>query len=114
MVVVTKRASPQLQDTTVRSHTMSTLGADESGEGIVSETQMYQLVRQRGAVAELGFEITFLDPGARAYVVSFGEQREQHRDPPRVGPQRLTGCDAAGLAPSSGWGRCGPPSRIPL
>lgn len=51
---------------------MSALGADESGEGIVSEPQMYQLIRQRGAVAELGFEITFLDPGARACVVSFG------------------------------------------
>jgi hypothetical protein len=31
---------------------MSTLDADESGEGIVYEPQMYQLVRQRGAVAE--------------------------------------------------------------
>jgi hypothetical protein len=33
---------------------------------------MYQLVRQPGAVAERTFEITFLDPGVRAYVFTFG------------------------------------------
>ena len=33
---------------------------------------MYQLVRQRGAVGERTFEITFLDPGVRAYVFTFG------------------------------------------
>ncbi len=37
------------------------LDVDESGEGTVSEPRMYQLVRQRGAVAERVFEITFLD-----------------------------------------------------
>ena len=48
------------------------LDIDESGEGTVSEPRMYQLVRQRGPVAECHFEITFLDPGARAYVFTFG------------------------------------------
>ena len=39
------------------------LDVDESGEGTVAEPRMYQLVRQRGAVAERTFEITFLDAG---------------------------------------------------
>ena len=33
---------------------------------------MYQLVRQREAGAQRTFEITFLDPGVRAYVFTFG------------------------------------------
>jgi len=45
---------------------------DESGEGAVSEPRMYQLVRQRRGVTERTFEITFLDPGVRAYVFTFG------------------------------------------
>jgi thiol-disulfide isomerase/thioredoxin len=48
------------------------LDIDESGEGAVAEPRMYQLVRQRGAVAQRDFEITFLDPGVRAYVFTFG------------------------------------------
>ena len=48
------------------------LDIDESGEGTVDEPRMYQLVRQRGAAAERAFEITFLDPGVRAYVFTFG------------------------------------------
>ena len=45
---------------------------DESGEGTVSEPRMYQLVRQPGAVGQHTFEITFHDPGVRAYVFTFG------------------------------------------
>ena len=45
---------------------------DASGAGTVDEPRMYQLVRQRGGVGERTFEITFLDPGARAYVFTFG------------------------------------------
>jgi thiol-disulfide isomerase/thioredoxin len=45
---------------------------NELGEGTVDEPRMYQLVRQRGAAAEHDFEITFLDPGVRAYVFTFG------------------------------------------
>lgn len=48
------------------------LDVGASGEGAVSEPRMYQLVRRRGAAAEHDFEITFLDPGARAYVFTFG------------------------------------------
>ena len=48
------------------------LDVDEAGEGTVSEPRMYQLVRQRGAVDRRTFEITFLDPGVRAYVFTFG------------------------------------------
>jgi thiol-disulfide isomerase/thioredoxin len=48
------------------------LDVDESGEGTVSEPRMYQLVRQRGAVAQRGFEITFLNRGVRAHVFTFG------------------------------------------
>jgi thiol-disulfide isomerase/thioredoxin len=45
---------------------------DESGQGVVSEPRMYQLVRQRGTIAERTCEITFLDAGAQAYVFTFG------------------------------------------
>ena len=48
------------------------LDVDGSGAGAVDEPRMYQLIRQRGAVAERSFEITFLDPGVRAYVFTFG------------------------------------------
>jgi thiol-disulfide isomerase/thioredoxin len=48
------------------------LDVDELGEGTVDEPRMYQLVRQRGAAAQRDFEITFLDPGVRAYVFTFG------------------------------------------
>ena len=44
----------------------------ESGEGMVAEPRMYQLVRSRAAVAQRDFEITFHDPGVRAYVFTFG------------------------------------------
>jgi thiol-disulfide isomerase/thioredoxin len=47
------------------------LDVDESSEGAVAEPRMYQLVRQRRG-AERTFEITFLDPGVRAYVFTFG------------------------------------------
>ena len=47
------------------------LDVDASGRGTLSEPRMYQLVRQRDAAART-FEITFLDPGARAYVFTFG------------------------------------------
>ena len=48
------------------------LDVDASGRGTLSEPRMYQLVRQRGPAAPRTFEITFLDPGARAYVFTFG------------------------------------------
>jgi thiol-disulfide isomerase/thioredoxin len=48
------------------------LDADASGEGVVAEPRMYQLIRQRGPIRERTFEITFLDAGVRAYVFTFG------------------------------------------
>jgi thiol-disulfide isomerase/thioredoxin len=48
------------------------IDVDEPGEGAVPEPRMYQLVRQRRGATERTFEITFLDPGVRAYVFTFG------------------------------------------
>ena len=48
------------------------LDVDDGGDGAVSEPRMYQLVRRRARVAEGDFEITFHDPGVRAYVFTFG------------------------------------------
>ena len=45
---------------------------DAQGNGTVSETRLYQLVRQAGDVRERLFEIRFLDPGAEAYAFTFG------------------------------------------
>jgi Thioredoxin like C-terminal domain len=48
------------------------LDVDEQGRGTVSEPRMYQLVRQPGTVRERTFEMTFDEPGVRAYVFTFG------------------------------------------
>jgi hypothetical protein len=48
------------------------LDIDADGAGTLAEPRMYQLVRQRGAIAPRTFEITFLDAGASAYVFTFG------------------------------------------
>jgi thiol-disulfide isomerase/thioredoxin len=45
---------------------------DSEGSGTVSYPRLYQLIRQPGPVTDRTFEITFLDPGARAYVFTFG------------------------------------------
>ncbi|MBB2200822.1 thioredoxin family protein [Gluconacetobacter tumulisoli] len=45
---------------------------DTAGKGIVTETRLYQLVRQSGAVRERTFQIRFLDPGVAAYSFTFG------------------------------------------
>ncbi|WDZ81149.1 cytochrome c biogenesis protein DipZ (plasmid) [Ensifer adhaerens] len=45
---------------------------DASGRGTVTETRLYQLVRQSGAARERTFEIRFLEPGAEAFVFTFG------------------------------------------
>jgi thiol-disulfide isomerase/thioredoxin len=45
---------------------------DEHGNGSVTEPRLYQLIRQRTSITERAFEITFLDPGVRAYVFTFG------------------------------------------
>jgi thiol-disulfide isomerase/thioredoxin len=48
------------------------IDVDEQGEGTVTEERLYQLFRQDGRIADRTFEITFLDPGAQAYVFTFG------------------------------------------
>jgi thiol-disulfide isomerase/thioredoxin len=48
------------------------IDVDEEGNGTVVEERLYQLIRQRGPIADRTFEITFLDPGIRAYVFTFG------------------------------------------
>jgi thiol-disulfide isomerase/thioredoxin len=44
----------------------------EDGKGVLDDGRMYQLVRQHDAVRERTLEITFLKPGAEAYVFTFG------------------------------------------
>ncbi|KQV26936.1 cytochrome C biogenesis protein [Rhizobium sp. Root1203] len=45
---------------------------DTDGNGTVTTTKLYQLVRQSSDVAERNFEIRFLDPGVQAYAFTFG------------------------------------------
>lgn len=45
---------------------------DAQGAGTITADRLYQLVRQPGGAAERLFEITFLDPGARAYAFTSG------------------------------------------
>ena len=45
---------------------------DEDGNGLLREGRLYQLVREHDRVRERTLDITFLEPGAEAYVVTFG------------------------------------------
>ncbi len=45
---------------------------DAQGADTITADRLYQLVRQPGGAAERLFEITFLDPGARAYAFTSG------------------------------------------
>ncbi len=45
---------------------------DADGAGTVTGERLYQLVRQKGPVADRDFAIQFLDPGVRAYSFTFG------------------------------------------
>jgi thiol-disulfide isomerase/thioredoxin len=45
---------------------------DGQGDGVLTDPRLYQLIRQPGPVADRLLEIEFLDPGAQAYVVTFG------------------------------------------
>jgi thiol-disulfide isomerase/thioredoxin len=45
---------------------------DTDGNGLLAEGRLYQLVRQDGAVRERTVDITFSEPGAQAYVFTFG------------------------------------------
>lgn len=48
------------------------LDVDADGRGTLVEPRLYQLVRQHGEIADRTLEITFLAPGAEAYVFTFG------------------------------------------
>ncbi|MEN3282653.1 MAG: hypothetical protein V7607_3793 [Solirubrobacteraceae bacterium] len=45
---------------------------DGDGNGVLRDGRLYQLVRQHDAVHERTLQITFLEPGAEAYVFTFG------------------------------------------
>jgi hypothetical protein len=45
---------------------------DEEGNGLLRDGRLYQLVREQGRVRDRIVEITFLEPGARAYSFTFG------------------------------------------
>jgi thiol-disulfide isomerase/thioredoxin len=45
---------------------------DEQGNGRIMEHRLYQLVRQKGNVADHTFAIEFLDSGAQAFAFTFG------------------------------------------
>jgi len=45
---------------------------DDEGAGLLTEPRMYQLVRQRGPIADRLFTIHFFDRGAEAFAFTFG------------------------------------------
>jgi thiol-disulfide isomerase/thioredoxin len=45
-------------------------GADGTGE--IRQPRMYQLIRQKGPIKDVTFEIVFLDPGVEAFSFTFG------------------------------------------
>jgi thiol-disulfide isomerase/thioredoxin len=45
---------------------------DEDGNGLLRSGRLYQLARQGGEVYDRTLQITFLEPGAEAYVFTFG------------------------------------------
>jgi thiol-disulfide isomerase/thioredoxin len=45
---------------------------DQDGNGVLRDGRLYQLVRQHDAVRDRTLEITFLEPGAKAYAFTFG------------------------------------------
>jgi hypothetical protein len=48
------------------------LDVDEDGRGTVARQRLYQLIREPRSITDRTFEITFLEPGAEAYVFTFG------------------------------------------
>jgi thiol-disulfide isomerase/thioredoxin len=48
------------------------LDVDEQGHGAVIQSRLYQLVRQRGRIADRTLAIDFRAPGVEAYVFTFG------------------------------------------
>jgi hypothetical protein len=48
------------------------LDVDEHGQGTLSQQRLHQLIRERGAITDRTFEISFLAPGVEAYAFTFG------------------------------------------
>jgi thiol-disulfide isomerase/thioredoxin len=48
------------------------MDVDEDGNGVLRDGRLYQLVREQDTVRERTLEIAFLEPGAEAYVFTFG------------------------------------------
>ena len=48
------------------------IDVNAEGNGVLRDGRMYQLVRQHDAVRERTLEITFVEPGAKAYAFTFG------------------------------------------
>jgi thiol-disulfide isomerase/thioredoxin len=48
------------------------IDVDAQGKGTVAEQRLYQLIRQRGPIADRQFEIEFLDSGVEAFAFTFG------------------------------------------
>lgn len=45
---------------------------DEHGNGLLRESRLYQLIRQRDPIKERTLKITFCEPGVEAYAFTFG------------------------------------------
>jgi thiol-disulfide isomerase/thioredoxin len=48
------------------------IDTDANGWGVIEDDRMYQLVRQKRPIEDRVFEVSFQEPGARAYVFTFG------------------------------------------
>ena len=48
------------------------MDTDADGYGTVTESRLYQLIRQQGAVRDRSFRIEFLTPGVQAFAFTFG------------------------------------------
>jgi hypothetical protein len=48
------------------------MDVDASGNGVVRDHRLYQLIREKGPVSEQEFVIEFLDPGVDVYSFTFG------------------------------------------
>jgi thiol-disulfide isomerase/thioredoxin len=48
------------------------LDVDEDGHGTLVQPRLYQLIRERGAITDRTFDISFQVPGVEAYVFTFG------------------------------------------
>ncbi len=48
------------------------IDVDDDGNGLLREGRLYQLVREQGTVSQRTLQIVFHEPGAEAYVFTFG------------------------------------------